>query len=75
MSSSYQQDGRPSIEVMQGIRFTYVALASIVLLMGFTNIARYLIIQQRWKAFPLTLTYTFGQLTLIFIIARLTCPD
>ena len=62
----------PSKEVVQSIRYTYIALASIVLIMGCWNIYKYLVFQKRWTAFPLTLMYIVGQLTLIFTLARLS---
>ena len=66
---------QPSTELLQALRWSYFAVVCIVFLLGCWNVVKYLVIEKRWKAFPLTLMYTVSQLLLIITMARLACPN
>ena len=47
-----------STELLEAIRWSYFTVVCIVFLLGCWNVIKYLVIEKRWKAFPLTLMYT-----------------
>ena len=56
------------------MRWVCFGILAIVFLLGSWNVVLYLIIESRWRAFPLTLIYICAQSTLIFAMARLPYP-
>ena len=66
---------QPSNKAVDITRYSYLAILSLIFIHGCWNIVKYLILDSRWKAFPLLLMYTCSQLTLIFAMARLSYPD
>ena len=64
----------PSPETIKVTQYICLAIYCLVFLHGCWNIVKYLIMESRWKAFPLLLMYSCAQLTLIFAIARLVWP-
>ena len=66
---------QPSDTSLDVTRYTYLVILALIFLHGTWNIVWYLILEQKWRAFPLSLMYICSQLTLIFAMARLLYPD
>ena len=50
----------PSTGVLQGIRWTYLAIVSCVFIVGSVNLNIFLIKQGKWRTVPLLLMYISG---------------
>ena len=50
----------PSKPVLEAIRWTYLALACLVFILGTVNFVNFLIIKGKWRTFPLLMMYICG---------------
>ena len=77
LSSSFSEDSEEveSEGLIRAIRWIYLAIVTIVFILGCLNLLIFLIKKGKWRTLPLLLMYISCQITLAFAIARLCLPS